>query len=324
MENPTLANLIGFVRAAQRIAVITHVSPDGDACGSALALCRALLLTGKDARVVCDHPAPAIYTDLEGALDMRTPDQVAEPMDLAISVDVADCARMGDSIAVFNAAKHTVQIDHHATNPGFAEINWVVTPMSATGVLIYDVIKALGVDMDYEMAKCLYVAIITDTGNFKQQNTDVYALEVAARCLEAGVDPSAITRRVFDLRPVAQVKLMARAFESLTTYEDGRIVMMQLTHEDFEETGGLSEHTEGIINFGINTKDAQLACILSNAKEKIRCSMRCLPPFNVSRVAARLGGGGHVLAAGCTLEPPMADAYQRMLKELTKELNEAE
>lgn len=317
----TLADLIAQIQTAQRIAIILHVSPDGDACGSAFALRLALLGCKKEVYMVCDHKVPQIYEDLEGADAVREPSALADTrFDLAIAVDVADCARMGESVAVFNAAEHTAQIDHHATNPGYAQVNYVQTPLSATGVLILDVIDALRVPLDSAIAKCLFVAVATDTGNFKQQNTDAASLRLAARCLEAGADPSQITRRVFDLRPLAQTKLLARALNSLQVFADGRVVMMALKKTDFRETGAKAEHTEGIVNFGINTQGAQIACLLSEAGEHVKGSLRALPPHDVSRVATHFGGGGHLLAAGCTMASPIEAAWDRMLAALEEEV----
>lgn len=321
----TPVDLMDALRAAQRIALISHVSPDGDTLGSALALRRALLLCGKEVVMVCDHPVPHIYVDLDGADAYRTPDTLSgERFDLSFAVDVADRLRLGRSVQVFDAADRTVQIDHHATNPCYAEINYVRSPLSATGVLAMDVIDALDVALDKPMAKCLFVAITTDTGNFKQQNTDEMALRVAARCIATGIDPSAITRRVFDLRPLRQVKLIARALTSLTAYEDGKIAIMRLLKRDFEETGALPEHTEGIIKFGIDTEGVGMACLLSQSGESVRCSLRSMPPYDVARVASSLGGGGHPAAAGCTLKPPMQRARRQIREAMKKELERNE
>lgn len=316
-----LADLTRSIRAAKRIALLMHVSPDGDACGTALALRRALLLLDKDVTVVCDHRVPHIYEDLEGAAEVVAPDTLkGVSFDLAFAVDVADRTRLGEAVGVFDAAAHTAQIDHHGTNPGYAQINYLRSPLSATAVLALDVIDALGVALDQCIAKCLFVGVTTDTGNFKQQNTDAEALQVAARCIRTGIDTAAITRRVFDLRPIQQIKLMARALESLAVYADGRIAIMRLGAEDFAQTGALAEHTEGIINFAINTEGVQMACMLSQPGEKIRCSLRSLPPYDVAAVAAVLGGGGHQLAAGCTMEPPLDEAAEKMRAEMTKEM----
>ncbi len=307
--NEALAGLIASIRAAKRIALVMHVSPDGDTCGTALALCRALSLLGKDVEVVCENGVPHIYADLEGVEDVKTPDALeGVPFDLALAVDVADRARLGAAAKVFDAARHTAQIDHHGTNPGYAQVNYLRSPLSATAVLALDVIDGLGVPLDPCIAECLFVGVTTDTGNFKQENTDAEALQVAARCIRTGIDTAAITRRVFDLRPLSQIKLMARAFESLRLLEGGRIAIMRLGAGDFTETSALAEHTEGIVNFAINTEGVRIACLLSQPADKVRCSLRALPPFDVSAVAGALGGGGHRLAAGCTLEPPMDGA----------------
>lgn len=325
MKSQMLTDLIDQINAAQRVVLILHVSPDGDTCGSALALRRALLLQGKEVAAVCDNPVPKIYEDLDGAQAVVTPDTLAgQTFDLSLAVDVADRSRMGDAVKVFDSATHTAQVDHHHTNEGYAQVNFITSPLSATGVLAMAVIDALGVAMDLEMAKCIFVAVATDTGNFKQQNTDAQALRVAARCVEEGLDPSSVTRRVFDLRPIAQTKLLARALESMELFEDGRISMMRLTKQDFEETGALPEHTEGIVNFGINTEGVQIACLMSMPIAKVRCSLRSLPPYDVSVVACALGGGGHNVASGCTMEPPMDEAYVRMREEILKELRRHE
>lgn len=321
MKGQNLAKLTEHIHAAHRIALIMHVSPDGDACGSAFALRRALLHIGKQVTTVCDHPVPHIYTDLDGADALVTPETVTgQRFDLSIAVDVADRARMGLSVAVFDAAQTTAQIDHHQTNPRYAQVNFVKSPLSATAVLIMALIDALDVALDFPIAHCIFVGVATDTGNFKQQNTDPQSLEVAARCLAVGVDPSKVTRRVFDMRPLQQIKLMGRAFESMTLHGDGCIALMTLSKQDFEETGALPEHTEGIVGFGINTEGVKMACVMSNPEDKIRCSFRSEPPYDVAHVAGAMGGGGHVLAAGCTLDPPEEAARGRVIEEMEKEL----
>lgn len=323
MEKITaLQALTDAIHAANRIALILHVSPDGDTCGSALGLRRALIRLGKDVSVACDHDIPHIYNDLEGADALIKPDALAGVrFDLAIAVDVADCLRMGDSVQVFNAAAQTAQIDHHPTNPQYADINYTRSPLSATAILTLEVIDALNVPLDMPIAHCLFIGISTDTGNFKHQNTDPAALRAAARCVEMGLDVSTITRRVFDLKPIAQMKLIARALESLTLFEDGAISLMALASEDFQQTGALPEHTEGIVNYGINTEGVQIACLLRSDGENIKASLRSLPPYDVARVATALGGGGHMFAAGCTLTPPMPEAQKRILAEMKKELH---
>ncbi len=322
-----IRNLSEAIESAGRIALILHISPDGDTCGSALALRRAFVLCGKTVEVVCDDPVPRLYKDLPDAEKTVLPDALrnAPPFDLALAVDVGDRGRMGESARVFDAARHTAQIDHHATNPEYAALNVLCTPLSATGVLAGELIDALGVPMDLPIAECLFAAVATDTGNFKQQNTDAASLRLAARCVEAGLDVQPMTRRLFDLRPFCQSQLLGRALCGMALFLGGRLAMMRLTKEDFAESGALPEHTEGIVNFGINTAGVQIACLLSEAGENgVKCSMRSLPPHDVSRVAVSFGGGGHALAAGCTRGLSMDEAYDALRDALTRELERAE
>jgi len=320
--NQALRDLVNALDSANRIAILLHISPDGDTCGSALALRRAFVLRGKHAVAVCDDPVPRIYAHLWGADAVVTPEAVlGETFDLALAVDVGDRGRLGRAAAVFDRALHTAQVDHHGTNPGYAHINHLQTPLSATGVLAERVIDALGVPIDLEIARCLYIAVVTDTGNFKQQNTDAAALRLGARCLDAGVDPSAETRRVFDLRPLNQTKLLGRALSNLEVFEGESLALMPLKREDFAKTGAAPEHTEGLVNFAINTEGVRIACLISEQDASAKCSLRAVPPFDVARIAIPLGGGGHTLAAGCVLPLPFDEAYETIRAAMRRELD---
>lgn len=312
MKTKELSELKKTIEEVERIALIAHVSPDGDACGSALALRRALVMFGKRVVVLCDDPVPRIYSNLDGANEVAAPEDVQDGFDLVIAVDVGDRCRLGRCVRVFDAARHTAQIDHHGTNPAYAEVNCVQSPLSATGVLAMELIDALGIPLDKEMAECLFIAVATDTGNFKQDNADAKAFELAARCVSAGINTSEIARRVFDLRPPCQVKLIGRALSGMETLCDGAIAIIQVTGADFTETGALPEHTEGIIHFAKNTIGVRIACLLSEQEKQIKCSLRSLPPYDMARLAAAFGGGGHARAAGCVLKRPMAEAYNEM------------
>lgn len=319
-----LRELTDAMLEANRIALILHVSPDGDTCGSALALRRGLLFFGKEVRVFCDDPVPHIYADLDGAAEVKSP-EAAEggAFDLAIAVDVGDRRRMGQCTMIFDAAQRTAQLDHHGTNPAYAQINCIRSPLSATCILVAEALEALGAPFDLPTATCLFVAVATDTGNFKNESTDAEALQLAAHCIEIGLNAEEITRRIFDVRPLCQTRLMGRALSGIETYADGHIAVMRLSRMDFLETGSLSEHTEGIVNYGINTQGVRLACLLSEQESRIKCSFRSVSPYDVSRVATQFGGGGHALAAGCAMRLTLQAAFEKILPALQAELERA-
>ncbi|MDR0897956.1 MAG: bifunctional oligoribonuclease/PAP phosphatase NrnA [Oscillospiraceae bacterium] len=321
--NKALHELTDCIRAAGRIALLMHISPDGDTIGSALALYRAFLSMGKAAVVFCDDAVPRIYALLPGADQVLPPEAADGAFDLALAVDVADRARMGRSIALFDLAARTAQIDHHGTNPLYAGVNLVVEPLSSVGVLALQVIDALGVPLDESMAECLYVAAATDTGSFKQPNTDAPALRLAARCVEAGFNPAETMRRLYDLRPFAKVKLMGRAFDSLTLRAGGRAALLCVTLSDFAACGALPELTEGIINYALNIEGVIVACLLTERPGQVKCSFRSLEApesVDVAALAHAFGGGGHVRAAGCTIEGALGDVTDRVCAAIDKAL----
>lgn len=315
-----LLNLKRAIEQARRIALLLHVSPDGDTCGTSLALRRAFLLLDKEVAVFCDDPVPHNCRNLCDAGQVTTASGHADTVfDLAICVDVADQARMGDCVQIFRHAKQTAQIDHHGTNPFYAQINLVRSPLSATAVLAVELIDVLGVPLDTTLAECLYTAVASDTGNFKHQNTDVPAMLLAARCLEMGVDTEAIARSLFFIRPYAQLLLLGKAIQSMRLFENGKIAIMCLSADDFHASGAIPEHTEGIVNFAIDTEGVVMACLLSEQECAVKCSLRSLAPYDISGVASGFGGGGHSQAAGCSLAMPLANASRLLTLALIEE-----
>ena len=309
--NELFSALAARIQSAQSILLLCHISPDGDTCGSALALRRALVSLDKKVAVCCEQPVPQIYRTLCGAGSVGVPDALrGQTFDLALSVDVSDEERMGTCAPLFHAAKYTAQIDHHGTNPGYAQLNLIRSPLSATGVLAAELIDALSVAFDREIAECLYVAVATDTGNFKQANTDVESLSLAARCVQYGFDVAAICRRVFDLRPACQIRLFAAALSSLEISCGGALATLAVSAEDFARCGASPEYTEGIVNLAFNIEGVRIAAFLSQRENKIKVSLRSTAPYDVAAVAARFGGGGHTLAAGCTLDTTLDQARE--------------
>lgn len=315
--------LIDAIRDGRRILLCSHVSPDGDTIGSLLAMRLMLLAMGKEVACICADPVPEMLHYLEGVEKVGLPAAVeGMDFDLAIAVDVSDMHRLGACQEPFFRAPRTLQIDHHSTNPGFAEINYVDGDASATGELIYDLVHALEIPVTPAIALCLFTGISTDTGNFSFDNTTPAAFCAAGELRKVGIPLAQVNRVLFRERVKAQVLLLARALDTLTFYNDDCIAGMWLTTADLEAVDARPEHAEAIVNYGIDTKGVKMAFLAKEGPEGVKFSLRAVAPYDVAHIAAGFGGGGHALAAGCTLEGPVDRAMAEVTSAMEAHLHQ--
>ncbi len=308
-----LQDAVRFIRTHDDILLIAHVSPDGDTLGSCFALYGALLELGKCAQIVCEDPVPAIYRFLPFSDQLILPEQ-AKIANAVISIDCADLARTGRSEPLFRAASATLNIDHHGTNDRFAEENYV-QKAGATGELIFNVISCLKIPLNKNIASCLYAAITTDTGNFSYSNTTADTMRIAADILDTGIDLPYLNRALFRTVPFNKLKLHAHAVEKTQLYEYGRIGVSYLTLKEIQSCGATNEDTEGIIDSIRDVDTVEVAALLRESEDgQIRVSLRGKSCADVSKIAIKFGGGGHRLAAGCTLQPPIERAAEQILE----------
>lgn len=311
------------IKTAERILLCTHVSPDGDTIGSSLALRSALQKMGKQADVVCADEVPQLLMFLSGAREICKPAQLkGKSFDLAIAVDVSDRLRLGDCAPLYFATRFTIQVDHHGTNPGYADINVVSAEASATGVLIYELIHSLNVNLDIDIATSLYTAIATDTGNFSFDNTTADAFQVMGELMTYGLPIASLNRLLFRERSREQVLVLGRALSTLTFYHGGMISGMQLLKADLDDCGAKAEHAESIVNYGIDITGVKMTYLAREVDGGTKFSLRALEGCNVAVLAARFGGGGHALAAGCTMNARLPDAAEIMVAAMKKCLME--
>lgn len=311
--------ILAALNEAGSILLCAHVSPDGDTIGSTLALQLALKHLGKHTQTICADEVPQILMFLAGASEIQKPDQVkGQTFDLAVAVDVSDRHRLGDCAPLFFATRRTIQIDHHGTNPGFADMNVVDENASATGVLIYELIHELGVSLDPDIAKCLYTGIATDTGNFSFDNTTSDAFAVVGELMTQGLPIAQLNRHLFRERSLEQTLVLARALGTLTFYGQGQIACMQLRQADLNECGARPEHAEAIVNFGIDITGVKMAFLAREVQEGTKFSLRAIEGCNVAKIASLFGGGGHALASGCTMNAPLDNAVRIMAGAMEK------
>ena len=311
-----------LIRRADSIAICSHVNPDGDTLGCAAAMRLALLKTGKKPSLFCDGKVPDQLSFLPGIDTMRVPDGSEGTFDLMLAVDVSDEKRLGNCVKLKSVSRHTAQIDHHPTNPLFAEVNSVDGTAPAACILIREQLAALNIPLDREIAICLYTGISTDTGNFSFGSTNSECFRVMGELMEQDLPLAKLNRTLFRERAMPQVLLMGRALNSLRYYEDGKIAVMKLKRQDFSECGALSEHADTLVNFGLDTVGTRMALLArEDDSGMIKFSLRAKEPDTVSDVAKDFGGGGHSQAAGITMKDELDTATEKVLKALIRKLN---
>ena len=307
-------------RKAKRMALIAHVSPDGDTVGATLALRLAFLSLGKAVDVVCDGDVPHSMFFLPGVDAFLKPDQAQGPYDTVIAVDVSDRSLLGKSEAVFDSAQVRMVIDHHATNPAYGDVNFIRGGESACCLLAYEAILALGVPMDADMGTCLMTGLSTDTGHFQYPCTTEAALACAAHLRGLGVDISFITRMMYRTQPMERVNITRIAYNHMSFVLNGQVGVIELTRKDFEETGCTFGQADGLVNRALEVEGVRMAVLASERDEGIKMSLRAVEPDKVNDIAQRFGGGGHAQAAGCTIHAPIDEAVAMVLAAMEEKL----
>lgn len=314
--------IVNKLKSAERVAIISHIYPDGDAVGSSLALYKALKSEGKTVDMFLCDGVPLIYSFLANTSEVRKIHN-QEKYDVAVILDSGDIGRIGSCSSILNYSEFSINIDHHSTGTNFADINLVEPQASSTGEIIYRLIRMSGLDIDKEMAECLYVAISTDTGGFRYSNTTGIAMQVAADLINCGIDVSEISRRIFDVVSLSKVKLMGEAINSLEVYK-GRIALMYINNSRISEIKAAPEDFDGIVNIARNIDGIEAAAFLvENEPQKIKVNLRSNnSSVDVAKIAQLFSGGGHKRAAGCKFEGvSLIDAKALISNELLKEFH---
>ncbi len=303
--------------AAQELLLITHVNPDGDAIGSTLALHTALEKMGKHSVCVCDGRIVEKYFYMNKAGMLYRPEEQQKDFDLAIAIDCADKNRMGEADKLFFNAKTNVNIDHHNTNEGFGDIN-LIKNVSSSGEIIFELIEVLGCGLDAMTAECLYTAISTDTGNFTYSNTTENALLYTARLI-GYFDFTVTASLLYRTRSFDNTRLIAKAIDNLSLYEDGAVSLMVLTQADLGEAGIKLPDYEMVVNYASEIDTVKVAIFMRELKDgSYKISLRSSGDLDVAQMAFSHNGGGHRNAAGCTLHMPFEEAKSLILAEASR------
>ena len=285
-----LGAIADLFRENGKFLLTTHEGPDGDALGSLYGMHKILETLGKDSAMFLaakEFPLPIEYRHM--------------PLDGVFHEPPAD---LRDRVVVFLDCGN---IDHHHDNTEFGDFNFVNAGASSTAEIIYELALMLDVKISPQIAWALYVGVVTDTGKFMYDSTDARTHEVAAELIRAGVDIDDVNRRLYESVPFEKIKLLSRALDKIEMHCDGDLITTYITATDYEETGAGEEMTEGIIDQLRAVDGIRVAAVVrdqvSRGRAARKISLRAGDDHtDVSALARRFGGGGHVRAAGCSTE----------------------
>lgn len=294
--------------------ITSHIRPDGDGLGSGLALYWMLQSLGKEAVVVVKDRVPPAYDVLPGTDRIIVQADVTECYDAAFIIECSDVERPGLP-GLRN--QFVVNIDHHSTTIPFGDINWIDPTAAAVGEMIYNLCKALGVEVTKEIAECIYTALLTDTGSFHFSNTTERTLKIASELVRRGVEPARISQALFYSYPFSKIRLMGLVLSTIERDESGRIAWVKLDQDMMAEAGASEEDSDGIVNHALSIDEVEAVAFFKELSPDIyRVSLRSKGRNNVAKVAELFGGGGHRNAAGCRISGDFDDVKRRVIEGL--------
>lgn len=314
-------NLKKKIVEATSIGVASHIDPDGDNLGSICALKKSLEIFGKEVFLYIDDQIPRSYQFLPG-VDESSEIETNRRHDLFFALDCADQERLGKRVGdLFDRAKTKVVIDHHLTNQGYGDLNFIEI-VSSTGELLYEILKQADLPIDREVATCLYTAISSDTGSFKYDSTSSRTHEIAADLLSHQIDLNEITINLYQRRSLAKTNLLMRAMQNLKILEDGKIALTRISLDDLDKVQAEHSDTDGIVEFIRDIDGVELAIFLKDSKRSgSKISMRSKGDIDASKIAVKFGGGGHKRAAGASFNGDLDQCQEAILKVVNDEIN---
>jgi phosphoesterase RecJ-like protein len=313
--------LLKRLRDARRVLITSHMSPDGDAVGSSLAMARLLRGMAKSALVWLRDEVPTLYRQLPGAerihVGIEPPAGYPGDFDTVMVMECPSLERTGLEKEL--RGPRVLNIDHHLGNTLYGDVNWVETGAPACGEMVHRIAEALKLRVDAETATMLYLALVTDTGNFRFSNATPVAFDAAAALVRAGARPEQVATWVYESQPEASIRLMGEMIDSLELHDSGRIATVVLSSEMFARAGATASDSEGLVDIPRSIAGVDAVGLLRQTGDgQWKISLRSRGDVDVERIASRWGGGGHRNAAGARLEGSIDDVRRSVVEGLTE------
>ncbi len=312
----TLDEILEQINNADKIVILTHENPDGDAIGSSLAMYHALKAYGKNPDVIIPEHSK-VFNCLPGIEQIKGKSDT-EHYDLAIALDCATIKMLNGFSNYFENAKVKVSIDHHGTNTMFGDYNYVNPDSPACSQILLVILEYFGIEITKDIGTCILAGIITDTGGFKYQGVTAETFEFVAWLLNKGVNVSKVYRQVLETKTKANFELHRIANNRVEFLEDGKVAYTYITKEDEESVHAENGDYEGIVENARDVENVEVSIFIRQTEKGCKVSLRSNEYVNVADACIAFGGGGHPKAAGCTIPGTIEQAKEMILKEIVR------
>lgn len=310
-----IGKITEVIRASRRFLITSHVRLDGDAIGSELALYLMLRDMGKEASVYNRDATPQMYRFLPASDAIMNSLDAGEAFDAVFILDCSEIDRVGEEAPRVGAIRNIINIDHHISNGSFGDLSLLDPAASSTGEIVYRLIRELGVNITKDVAINLYTAILTDTGAFRYSNTGRKTFRIAGELVAKGADPWWISQRIYENNPAQKMKLLAKALDTMTFFQDRKIAVIHVTKKMLEEAGALWEYTEGFVEFPRSIEGVEVAAFISEIGDRFfKVSLRSRGSVDVEKIAGVFGGGGHHSAAACRITGDLESVKAKLVE----------
>lgn len=317
----TISEIVNSIHCANKICITNHTSQDGDALGSALGLYNILKKMDKNVYVRTKEKVPSYLNFLPGCKEISvSEDIISEDTDCVIVLDCGNVDRINAEINIDSRHYTLINIDHHISNDMYGDLNYVDTKASAVGEIIYDLIGILDIELSQDIAECLYVSILTDTGAFKYTNTSKKTHKIAGELVATGIKFTEIYEKIFDRKTFNKIKLFGRVIDTIELFANSRACTMEVRQKDVEELSLVGEDTGDVITFGTKIDSVEVTALLKEKDGLTKVSLRSKKEVDVRKIAELFGGGGHVRAAGFASDESIEQVKKELVNIISKEL----
>ena len=322
----TLSQIAKFILESKKIGITYHVSPDGDAVGSVLALFNALKSLNKDCYIISKDTLSENLKFLKGSDEITG--EITGPVDETDIVVVLDCGNLERVSANLKEFTGTIiNIDHHISNDKYGDINYIDSNAAATAEIVFELLNLMGISFEKEdsvikdIGTCMYTSIVTDTGAYRHSNVTERTHKISATLKKIGVDNTFIYQSLFDNKDFSRIKLIGKALSNMQLILNGKVALLEIDKNFTADLGIDIGDTSDIISYGLQIKGVEVTLLLKEVEDGVKASLRAKSYVDVRKIAEVFGGGGHIRASGIKIKNmSMEEAKYEILNEIQKEL----